>query len=396
MIFDTFRGVCSVTQIHMSTSTTITLCGASTMNSRNTGNITRISGWIILLIAFFSIATLTSSIKIAKDKESANRQHSDRLDTSRQESGRTWIDKATLDIYMNMRAPEMVTGMYIDRIADLATKATCWSVEFYLWFRWSDSALTTAPHFRVVDGDILSCEKIDSAGGTVERYELYRVKASITKFFNVTRYPRDSHLLTIAIEDEKRTRRQLRFVPDSVGSGVSSRVKIIGYTISGTSFISKLHPYRTNFGDVHNHDSTDLPIYDQAIFAMEIHHPDWGLYFKMFQSLFASVAIALLVFFMKPDGEGRVGLGIGAFFAAVASSCFSNQELPGMGILTMSDMVNIIGMLTILLSVLSTIIVMHLVKDEQNRPLAVIFDRTSLAILTCGYVVCNITIALSA
>jgi hypothetical protein len=113
----------------------------------------------------------------------------------------------------------------------------------------------------------------------------------------------------------------------------------------------------------------------------------------MFESLFASVAIALLVFFMNPQGDGRVGLGIGAFFAAVASSYITSSELPGIGILTLSDLVNILGMVTIFLSVLCSIIVMKIAENEEQLRLAKIFDKLSLVIFLIGYLTANIVLA---
>jgi hypothetical protein len=49
----------------------------------------------------------------------------------------------------------------------------------------------------------------------------------------------------------------------------------------------------------------------------------------MFQALFASVAIALIVFFIKPiHVDPRFGLGVGAFFAAVGNNIFVGSMLP--------------------------------------------------------------------
>jgi hypothetical protein len=108
------------------------------------------------------------------------------------------------------------------------------------------------------------------------------------------------------------------------------------------------------------------------------------------------VAIALLVFFMNPRGDGRVGLGIGAFFAAVASSYVTSSELPGIGILTLSDLVNILGMSTIIFSVLCSIIVMKIAEVEKNLRLAKIFDKLSLVIFLTGYIIANIIVAQAA
>jgi hypothetical protein len=45
----------------------------------------------------------------------------------------------------------------------------------------------------------------------------------------------------------------------------------------------------------------------------------------------------------------RIGLGVGAFFASMASSYISLNELPGVGIRTLTDTVNGLAMVTIFL-----------------------------------------------
>lgn len=345
--------------------------------------------WVSILISFFAIATITASRKVYKDKSYSKEQHAKRFDIFLQEDGSTAID-STLSSQIN--AKEVTVGIYVDHIVDLSTKNTSWTVDFYIWFRWKDSTLNPGKTFQVLNGEILSRELVDSTMNENEKYKLYRVVAQITKFFNITRYPCDNHALTISIEDKQLQWQYLKYIPDKITSDVSSRVKIPGYKVSEAEMVSKPHPYRTTRGDKRFVAGQKI-YYNQLIYGMNIYRPDWGLYFKMFQVLFASVAIALLVFFMNPQGEGRVGLGIGAFFAAVASSYITTTELPGVGIITLSDIVNILGMVTIFLSVLCSIVVMKITEKGKNYELAKLLDRVSVVIFSIGYVVSNVIIA---
>lgn len=336
--------------------------------------------WSVFLFFFYMLAIYYLSNKIISFKNEATNRHNARINIQ---------EKIDSD---NSQASKVSVGIYLERIAELSTKNTSWTVDFYIWFRWQDSTLNPGSTFQVVDGEILTCDMIDTFTLNNDRYAQYRVVAQITKFFDVKRYPRDNHLLTISIEDKKHSIDILRYIPDTVDSFISSRVIIPGYTIGNPVLKTKTHSYKTNFGITNTASKTNTK-YHQAIFSVEISRPDWGLFFKMFQALFASVGIALLVFLMDPAGEGRIGLGIGAFFAAVASSCFSTSELPGIGVLTMNDMINIFGMITILLSVLSSIISMHIVKNPQNTEIARLYDIVSLSMFATGYTVGNIIIA---
>jgi len=345
--------------------------------------------WAIILIAFYVLATAFAAMIVQHDKADSKKRQSDRLNPFIQESGYT---ETNSDMPSQVTADSVKVGLYVDHIVDFSTKNTNWTVDFYVWFSWKNKDLQPGRTFQVINGEILSRQLVDSIFHRNEYYVLYRVVTQITKFFNIARYPRDNHLLTISIEDSKHQWQNLRYIPEINMSDISSRVKLPGYKVTGDSMVSKPHPYRTNRGDPRLTAGSKI-YYNQLIYGLYISRPNWGLYYKMFESLFASVAIALLVFFMNPQGDGRVGLGIGAFFAAVASSYITSSELPGIGILTLSDLVNILGMVTIFLSVLCSIIVMKIAENEEQLRLAKIFDKLSLVIFLVGYITANIVLA---
>ena len=354
-----------------------------------------IVGWAFILVSFYVIATTFAALKVNADKVESHKSYVNQLDPNSRESGKTSVLLDSLKKNQLKPAEKVTSGMYVDHIVDLSTLNTNWTVDFYIWFRWKDKNIHPGDTFQIMDGEIISSDKVDSTSYEGEYYELYRVVAKITKFFNVTRFPRDDHQLTINIENKVSTWQEMQYVPDTEVSDISSRVILPDYKIVNTYLGTKPHPYKTNRGDPRQMAKTMIS-YDQIIYAIDISRKDWGLYFKMFQSLFASVAIAFLVFFMNPQGDGRIGLGIGAFFAAVASSYVTTTELPGIGILTLSDLVNILGMVTIFMSVLCSIIVMKIAENNNQLRLAKIFDRLSLVIFLAGYSIANIVVALSA
>ena len=115
--------------------------------------------------------------------------------------------------------------------------------------------------------------------------------------------------------------------------------------------------------------------------------------FKMFQGIFASVAIAFLAFCFTPDGGDCIGWGVGAFFASVARSYISLNGVPGAGIRTLTDMINGLAMVTIFLTLLGSILSNYLERYEVNRHLVGRMDKVSLFVCMIGYCVINIVIA---
>ncbi|MFZ6028870.1 MAG: hypothetical protein ACOYYS_14235 [Chloroflexota bacterium] len=327
-----------------------------------------------------------------QSRAAAIQRHKDRVDPNATEAGKTAAEKSPPPGHENDIPIDVRVGLYVDRIVEISVKETGWTVDFYIWFNWDGDSIHPGENFQVVDGAIETKEKLKETVDGNHHYALYRVTARITKFFNVSRFPCDDHLLTISIEDQGLQSYQLRYVPDAGGSAISSRVKIPGYEIYDQTATVKPHSYKTPRGDPAL--PTDFKAtYSQFIFGIWAQRPDFGFYFKMFQGLFAAVAISLLVFFIKPtDVDPRFGLSVGAFFAAIANTYVVASLLPDSGAMTLTDMVNGIGMGVIFLTLLQSTISLYLYDRRGMQALSGLFDRASFVILATVYLIINIAI----
>jgi len=350
--------------------------------------------WLMLLITFYGMAGYLASSDLYEDKIASETRHMERIDPDKTEQGKTAPDYQHLNGEQD-NSQKVIVGMYVDRIETISTKETLWTVDFYLWFKWSGNEIQPGESFHVVDGEVLSKELVRSSSDGDNNYELYRVAARITKAFNITRYPLDNHQLTIRVEESDHQWKTLQYVPDFKETAYSSRVKVPGYTVHSSDLVNKPHAYKSSRGDPLAPEA-EKAVYTQLTYALGIERPDWGLYFKMFQGLFASVGIAFLAFLLAPAADDRVGLGVGAFFAAMANTYINLAELPGVGRVTLTDMVNGIGMVTILLTIFATIISTHIAETKGDVKRARAFDRLSLLLFIIGFVGVNVTIVLSA
>ena len=183
---------------------------------------------------------------VSASKAAADARHAARIDPNAVEPGRTAAE---------MRAPagaqpsEVKVGLYLDRVTNVSIRDTGWDADFYLWFRWTDEKISPGETFQVVDGEITSKQKVTEAVHNGEKYELYRVGAHLTKFFDVSRFPQDNHLMTIAIEDTAHQWNKQIYVVDQGMSTTSSRVQVPGYQIHSSGAAVKPHAYRTTRGD---------------------------------------------------------------------------------------------------------------------------------------------------
>ncbi len=342
---------------------------------------------LILLVGFLTV------VPQRRHSQAAVERHQARMSPTAEEPGTTKPDL----ILPDGASPATVdVGLYIDRISEFSVRDVSWTVDFYIWFRWSGNAVRPGDDLRIVDGSIESKEKEDEFTSGDQHYERYRVVARITKSFDVSQYPLDEHLLTINVENSRYQRHQLLFSPDTSNTNVSSRVRVPAYEVAGSQLIEKPHSYKTTQGDPRLQPNSKAT-YSQARLGISLQRTGWGYFFKMFQSLYVAVMIALLAMFIKPTNvDPRFGLGIGGLFAAVANSYVTSSLIPDTGVMTLADSVNCLGVWMILLTVMQSTISLYLFEHRGAETLSRCFDQVSFAVLSAGYVVLNIALPLAA
>lgn len=349
--------------------------------------------WSILLVAIFAFVGYSLNRSLRANRNAASERHAARVDPTADEPGVTAADR---DLPPDAKPTQVLAGFYVDRILELSVKDVHWTVEFYLWFRWRGEGVGTCEGFQVVDGTIESQELEADETIAGERYQRFRVVAKITKFFDVTRFPCDDHLLTIGIEHPGHLRQELQFVADSDNSTVSSRVSIPSYRLHPPAVIEKPHSYKTSRGDPRL-AAGQKSTYSHLRMGIAIERAGWGLFFKMFQSLYVAVILALLAFFIRPiEVDPRFGLGVGALFAAVANAYVISSLVPDTGSLAVADIINGVGIGVILLTVAQSTMSLHLFSVRGDEALSRAFDRLSFAIILPCYVVVNIALPLAA
>jgi hypothetical protein len=352
--------------------------------------------WSAIILILAAITGYWAISHAHRSRVAAVQRQQARIDPNAVEEGKTVPERSPPPGHENDVPLDVRVGLYLERVNELSVRETSWTVEFYVWFSWTGKDIDPGKNFQVVDGSMESKDLLKETTKGEARYALYRVVAKITKSFDVSRFPCDDHLLTISIEDQGLQSYQLRYVADAVGSSVSSRVKFPGYRSYDQAVAVKPHSYKTSRGD------PDVPVefratYSQFLFGIAIDRPDMGFFMKMFQGLFAAVAIALLAFFVKPTHvDPRFGLGIGAFFAAVANTYIVSSLLPESGAMTLTDMVNGIGMGVIFLTLVQSTISLDLYDRLGLEATSRLFDRVSLVVLGVPYFAINLAIPLVA
>jgi hypothetical protein len=348
-----------------------------------------LAAWALFVAALYLAVGVYLIQMMRANQQGAAQRHAARLDPAADEAGITAPDRS---LPPDAKATPVLAGIYVDRVLELSVKQVSWTVEFYLWFRWRGDTPKSCEAFQIIDGSIENKELEVDETIAREHYQRFRVVAKITKFFDVTRFPCDDHLLTIAIEHPEHQRHEVVFVADHDNSSVSSRVSVPAYRIQPAVVIEKPHSYKTTRGDPRLVAGTKST-HSQLRMGIGIERAGWGLYFKLFQFLFVAVLLALLALFIRPiEVDPRFGLGVGGLFAAVANAYVISALVPDTGVIALADVINAVGIGTILLSVVQSTISLYLFSVRGNETLSRVFDRLSFAVILPAFALLNIAL----
>ncbi|MBK9072688.1 MAG: hypothetical protein IPL79_17060 [Myxococcales bacterium] len=288
-------------------------------------------------------------------------------------------------------AMPVTAGIYLNRVPTVSLAEGTWSVDFYIWFSWVGAELDPGETFAVVDGEILGKTLIERAERQGRQYARYYVQATISKPFDGSRFPRDEHLLTIAIEDQKRQSYQQVFVPDTTGTVVSSRVAVHGYELGAADIKVRAHGYKSRMGDPGLPDDYRAT-YSQLVFGVMLQRHSWGIFWRLFLALYISVGLALLGLLLHSVGE-RLAMAGTALFVAIINAETIAPLVPETASATFVDIVNAVGYVAICIVIVQGIISQrYFAPRAQRRHASHLFDILTLAVVTAAYVGLNIAV----
>jgi hypothetical protein len=354
-----------------------------------------LAGWCLIVFAVALVAANQLITRQSANLDAAKQRHAARVGTGTAEPGQAQPELTPPPGHEHDVPADVRVGIYLDRIADLSIIGSTWKADFYVWFHWRGNIAHPGESFQVVNGEIQSKTLMEQRNDGRDHYALYRVAAQITKNFDIARFPRDDHLLTLSIEDSARQSYQLRYLTDEAASDISSRVAVTGYQVVGKTASVRPHSYKTARGN------PALPAdyratYSQFSLGVLIGRPDWGLFAKLTVILYAAVAMALLALFIRSSGD-RLSLQTGAMFAAAANAYIASSLVPGTGTATLADQINWLGIACIGLCLIEGVIYQHWLegKDEQTH-LAWLLDRATFVLAALLYLGINFAVACAA
>ena len=251
---------------------------------------------------------------------------------------------------------KIVVGTYINHVFGVDIKNSQFTVDFYVWFRWEGDDLKPLDTFELANGRITSKSGIVKKKLGTQNYASCRVLATITKFWDLRRFPLDNHTLSWRSRTREQDDRAVVYEADRDNSGISPDLQVPGWVVKqhrgrgGAAGLS--HQLRRHLAAAR----TGSRRYSRYLFSVDVARPGYGRFLKVFFGLFISVLISWCGFFVRPkESSPRVSLGVGATFAAAAVTVAINNSLPDTNAVTMADKLIMLTLGIIVASVAETI-----------------------------------------
>lgn len=298
----------------------------------------------------------------------------DQIDPNKVESGFT-----AEDYNIPGSAEKVTTGMYIERVKSISLKDNSYTVEFYMWFKWTGD-LDPGEFFQVVDGTIDKKEAIKNSTSGDVNYALYKVTATITKKFDMFRFPEDNQFLTIDIQDKQLGRQQLVYVADNESSSIGPDVNVAGYSIEGLKLVEKPFYYNTTMGDPAANNTT----FSQLRTGILLTREDLTVLFISLIGIFIAVFAGLMSLTII-SYQGRFTMESGSMFVGITNMILITSLAPT-GTITVAHLITTFGLFIIAFCLFESALSIHYFKLGQDN-LARRLDMATLPILAVAFIV---------
>jgi len=293
---------------------------------------------------------------------------------------------------------QVIVGAYINDIQELDFKANNYIVDLYVWFRWRapdlDPSKTMEFMNRYASDDnvreALYDKPKEMPDGSL--YSIIRYQGRFSTKFPLEKYPFDTQLLRVVMEDTVSGDDQQIYVPDTDGGiNLNPQITLPGFTVGKPVMRIAPNTYPTNFGDLAEPEAT---AYSRLTLSIPVTRPLVAMSIKTFVPIMLIVVCSALVFYVRPRYiEGRIGLGITALLTLVALQLASGSSLPDVDYLMMLDKIYLLAYLFIIIALARVVATSWRSDDTKAEKAISRADRIWVVALLGAYLAANIVVA---
>ena len=255
-------------------------------------------------------------------------------------------------LWAGSAAPTKVyVGVYVLNLGKFELATGAYNVDFYLSLRAEKPV--AMDDFEFMNGRAATVDKLIDT--PTEKF--FRIQANLSQNLDLRRYPFDEHLLTIEIEDKRRTVEELVYVVDEKACGVDPSVIVVGWRLKGWEARVVTHEYEV-YGET----------YSRFVFGLRIQRVTLNAVIKSFLPIACMLLVGFLSLLLTPDKvTTRLSLNISTLLGAVMFHVNLTSSIPPVGYLTLADRVMIATYLSLVLILLSGVAILRWSEREDKK-----------------------------
>ncbi|MEM2105150.1 MAG: hypothetical protein QXV21_01605 [Candidatus Bathyarchaeia archaeon] len=261
----------------------------------------------------------------------------------------------------------VMVGVLVVNVEKVDLAASSYRLDFYLWFWFDPSEISIEKlrDFEFVNG--IPTTKYEVKANETLGYLEYRIKGDFMKIFDFSRYPYETHTLTVELEHKNLNASLLVFEADPT-STVDEAVNVAGWEIGDFE------------QGVTEHSYIDEK-YSRFVFSITLKRPVISSFIKSFLPIAVITTISLLAFAMSPQNFAqRIGLGVTTLMSATAFHLALLSGIPPVGYLTLADRMMLAIYAIFLYNLSASVYIMKLV-DAKKTEEAQKFNKKALKTL---------------
>ncbi|MBT0158567.1 hypothetical protein G4O51_01120 [Candidatus Bathyarchaeota archaeon A05DMB-2] len=242
-------------------------------------------------------------------------------------------------------------GTWLVNVEKVDLSANSYRLDFYLWFRFNPSEISIdeVRNFEFING---APTKYEVYANATQGYLEYRVRGDFITSFDFTRYPFESHELSVELEHKSLDASSLVYSEDQE-SAIEPTANVAGWDLGGFQTSNTLHSY----GDT---------TYSRFVFSVNLARPAVSAFIKSVLPIAVITVISLLSFFMAPQNFAqRITLGVTTLLAATTFHLSLLSGIPPTGYLTFADRMMISVYVIFLYNLACSVYIMRLVDLKR-------------------------------
>ena len=247
---------------------------------------------------------------------------------------------------------EVLFGVYLISLHSFDFKQDSFNFSCYAW--WKTTNKNYKPTDTVEIANALTSNIRYSPPDQEADYYLSQARyyGQIHQAWDITHFPFDHQILTIAFEDFALDKSSLIFKPDLLQSNTPKNFTIPGWDILNFKVSVSDFVYDSSFGDA----SIEANKYSRLIVTIDIKRHGWRLFFTYYVGFILSAFLCAITMFIDIDDAeemaSKLSLVTGAIFATVGNKYILDNSLPASDGLTLSDIMQITSFGLVLITVI--------------------------------------------